>query len=560
MIDKTEIANVPSKPGVYFWKDKNDQIIYVGKAKNLKARMKQYFDPQMLNSYKTPKMLQEIASFEITVLNTEKEALMFERQSILKYKPFYNVLYPSQTSFPYLCIKKTKHELVIKIVSKYKKTKDTIFYGPLVSNISYKPLEKYLIHLLLSKDGMIVKKQSQEFINEGFELAKKLMKFDRSFKKELDNKILEAIDNRQYDLAKEYNDVLQLITKKDDTQNIELKTNQNFDVIGFFEQDSILFITIMNYRSSALINKTDFASEIKISKETSINEFLNHYYHFNELPDFILFPENYIFKELDLINLIKTQLTKQYRTLVDIANDNARSNLQAKIQNFITKQKNLETTIERLSSILGTSAKRLVIFDNSFLKGTDEVVGEACVYINGLLSKALSRAFILKKNNSRNADVEYMYQNAETFLSEYHKLVDLIIVDGNQNQINEVKRVCQKYNLNKPIFGLIKNDKHRTKVLVDINNQEINIPYEDVFNFLGSIQIEVDKYAKNYFNKRHRSKMFNNPLKNINGIGEKTINKLLDFFGTYNNIIEASLEELSKVISLKLAKKIKENF
>lgn len=560
MIEKKEIVNVSTKPGVYFWKDKNDQVIYVGKAKNLKLRMSQYFDPKMLNSYKTPKMLKEIASFEITVLNTEKEALMFERNSIIKYQPFYNVLYPSQSTFPYLCIRKTKNELTIKIVSKYKKSKDTIYYGPLVSNVSYKPLEKYLIHLLLSKEGIIIKKQTKDFIEEKFELAKKIMKFDKNFKKELDSKIIEAISNRQYDLAKEYNEILKLISKKDDYQNIELKTNQNFDVFGFYEKDSILFISIMNYRSSSLINKLDFACEIKTSKESTINEFLNQHYYSNNVPDFILIPNEYLSFNLDVLNLVKKNITKQFQILIDIANENAKNEIDKKITKFIKKEKDLQKTIENLSLILNSNAKRLVIFDNSFLKGTEDVVGQACVYINGKLVTSLSRSFKLQKNKNRNADVEYIHQNAEKFLSNYHKLIDVIIVDGNANQIKEVQKVIKKLNINKKIFGLIKNLKHNTDQLIDENGKKIEILNEDVFNFLTHIQIEVDKYAKTYFNKRHRLKLLNNPLKNIDGIGEKTINKLLDKFETYNNIIEASIEDLSKIISVKLAKKIKSYF
>lgn len=559
MIDKELIKNISTKPGVYFWKDKDDNIIYVGKAKNLKARMKQYFDPNMKNSYKTQKMLEETSSFETFVFETETEALIFERSCIAKYKPKCNVVLPTQATFPYICVEKNKNNLQISLKNKYKKNPNAIYYGPLVKGKEYKELIKYLIHLLKSKDGLIINKMSEEEVNNAFLKAKKILKFDTDFKNQLQNKIHFWAENMEYLLAKQYKQIYELIYNKQNQQNLVLKTSKDLDVFGFYVTKDKIFISILHYRAANLINKSDFWFNLNSLLEDFISHFIEEYYAKNFIPEHIILPSEYqnLFINEELKKHLVFKNNKIYQNMLDIAYENAKNDLENKIAK-LEKDNQLEQTIEKLSKILEHDANKFVIFDNSFMANTNEIVGAAFLYENGKLLKNHSRSFILKKEKSNEADLYYMYQNAYKFLKNNSDLVNIIFVDGGIYQIKSIEKALFELEINKPVFGLIKNNKHSFATLINAQNQQIEINDFDVFNFLTKIQFQVDKYAKNWFNKRHFKSIVNNSLENIEGIGKKTINKLLEHFLTYENIYLASQDELEKIVSKKIAKKIKQ--
>ncbi|TPR53259.1 GIY-YIG nuclease family protein [Metamycoplasma neophronis] len=562
MIDKSLIQDVPSSPGVYLWKDAEGHVIYVGKAKNLKARMSQYFDKKMMNSYKTPKMLEKIASFSTIVLSSEREAFIQERKLIDYYRPFYNVLFPTQATFPYIRVKLlADSKLVIDIKNNYHKEKNAIYYGPLPNNKNFKPLLRYLNHLLLSEDGLIIKNHSPEFAKAKFEEAKEIMKFGLRFKKELDKKIDEAIENNMFEAAKFYNDILDLLNYNEQEQKIFIKSRKSIDVFGFFEAEGIMLVHVMSYREGTLLNQQDFTLEIKISIKDFINEFLNEFYANNSDVDEILIDQKYqdILEDDNDFNITFPSEQSSLESLVQLANENAKNNIKAKLDEFNSVNKRTLFAQQKLSSYLHCPSDRIVMFDNSFLKGTQEVIGGAAYFKEGVPFKKFYRFYNLDKNQLRNADVEYMRQTSLNYLKDLGKEIDVIIADGGMAQMHEIQYSMKQLNLNIPIFGLIKNEKHETDCLIDINGNIINITERDVFDLLARMQYEVDRFVKNMYNRKQNKTMLNNPLLNIPGIGPKTVEKLLAHFGSYAKIKEASEQELQKVTSAKIAKIIFEN-
>ncbi|TPE57278.1 excinuclease ABC subunit C [[Mycoplasma] falconis] len=560
MISKDLIKDVPNKPGVYLWKNKDNQIIYIGKAKNLKNRMSQYFDKKMFNSYKTPQMLENITSFETIITQSEREALIEERKLINKHKPFYNVLIPTQSSFPYIRIKPDIKELKIEIVNQYKTKKDAIYYGPLPNNKDFKPLIIYLKHLLLSKDGILIKNQSKEFIKEKFEEAKKIMKFGLIFKKDLEAKIEKANKALFFEQAKFYHSILDLLNYNKQEQNIFINSNKSIDVFAFYQVDEFMLIHILNYRDGALINQRDITLKIKTFDEFFIEEFLDQFYETNPEVDQIILDNKYDFLNFDFRENIVFANNTFEKSLIAKAYDNAKNNEAIKLEKFKDKYNKTILVNENLAAILGINTNRIVMFDNSFLKGTKEIIGGAVYFENGLPNKKYYRYYNLNFEMSRYADVEFIYHSALNYLKENSAIIDLIICDGGEQQIKEVNKVLTQLKLNIALYGLVKDDRHETKYLMDNDGNVIQIKDQDVFNYLAYIQTEADRFARSKYLKKHQQNMLNNPLLKIKGIGPKTLDKLLNHFKTYENIIKASFEELKEVANEKVAELIKQNF
>ncbi|WP_373435125.1 GIY-YIG nuclease family protein [Metamycoplasma equirhinis] len=556
MIEKELIKDVPTSPGVYLWKDKDGNVIYVGKAKNLKSRMLQYFDPKMQNSYKTPKMLQNIASFSTIVLSSDREAFIQERKLIQKYHPFYNVLFPSQSSFPYIRVKLNSNKLVIDLKNKYEQEKNAIYYGPLPNNKNFKPLIRYLNHLLLAKDGQIIKNQTKKFAEEQFYKAKEIMKFGLNFKKDLENKLDSAINSNMFEQAKFYNDILDLLNYNTQDQHIFIKSQKQIDVFGIYQATDFVLIHCMLYRERMLISEYDFTLEIRSTLENLINEFLSEFYSHNWIPDQILLSQEFPKNSLEFEDKIIFSQAGMINELISKAKENAENNASLKITEYKNMLFKTKIAQEKLAIYLKTKTENIIMFDNSFVHGTNEIIGGAIWFYAGKPYKKNYRFYNLDCNTLRNADVEYMRQTSFNYLKEFKDQIDVIFADGNIMQIQEIKNSMESLNINIPIFGLVKNEYHETKYLIDENDNEIIIDDPNVFNLLARMQTEVDRFAKTMHSKKHLKSMLNNPLLLIKGVGKKTIEKLLASFNTYQDILNATEEELCKVVSPKIAKLI----
>ncbi|WP_444705077.1 excinuclease ABC subunit UvrC [Mycoplasma sp. 332] len=560
MIDKELIKDVSTKPGVYFWKDKDGNVIYVGKAKNLKSRMSQYFDKNVHNSFKTSAMLKHIASFDTTVFDKESEALMFERASINRYKPKYNVMLPSHNNYPYICIIKKANSIDIQLKNEYKKRDDIIYYGPVVDGEKTRLLIKYLVHLLKTQEGLIIKKMTPVEVDKRFAKAKEIIKFNKEFKQELISKIRSASLQLDFRRAEELKKILDFINEKNNIQNIRLKTKKSIDVWGVYLYDNILFASILQYRYSLLNNRQDFQFCFEKNEEELVFEFIENFYKNNPIPDQIIIDDKY--KNQPFNKEIRNSIIKKNYSinskLLDLASANAKNDLSNKIKKIKDKTKSNDI-LQSLKNILNIDCSRFAIFDNSFQSATKEVVGRGMIFVDGINVKKFNRSYILCKNEDANSDYHYMYQNISKFFCDHSidEDINLIFVDGGEIQINAAIKALKKFHKNVPIFGLVKNNHHEFARLINDSGVEIKISDAKVFNFLSQIQYDVDKSAKAVYNKRHNKIITDSLLTKIKGVGPKIEQKLLEKFGSYQAIIDADILELSKIINTKIASEIK---
>ncbi|MGL5643724.1 MAG: GIY-YIG nuclease family protein, partial [Metamycoplasmataceae bacterium] len=283
------LNNVPELPGVYLWKDINKNIIYVGKAKNLKKRMTQYFNGT-INSFKTKKMVELITDFDFIICNNENEALLLERNLISKYKPFYNISLMDDRKYPYIniSIDKTGLSISVKFIVN-NENKNNLYYGPYINNGGSKIMLNFLRSECLYEKGLPVRKAGPEFWNKKFLLAKKILsKNNNDLISDLTQKMNYAADSEQYERASEYKDVIHFIKINKQVQVVEFKDNKNIDVLVGIIKENFLIFCIQFYRNGLLINSDIQTLEIKIDTTETIRQFVNQFYKNKQLPKKII--------------------------------------------------------------------------------------------------------------------------------------------------------------------------------------------------------------------------------------------------------------------------------
>ncbi|AWX69590.1 GIY-YIG nuclease family protein [[Mycoplasma] anseris] len=570
---KEFIKNIPEKPGVYFWLNKNDEIIYIGKAINLKNRISQYVFEKANNSFKTKEMLQQIADVKYEICASDAEAFIRERFLINQYKPKYNVLFPIQANFPYLSVSyKPNKGLQIKIVSNYQNKPHSAFFGPLVSNVSHNELITYLRRKLLLDDrGEIIVNKEPAFWKSKVKEAKKIFHFSKSFIKELEKEELKASNNLNFEYARFLNNILKFIAyNKNEQTNIEIK--QPLDILAIkqikYENRHFAICFIRFYLDNIYSN--DFFQITELTEEFEIKEFvftfLNQIYEKNRKPDLLLVNSEFQNLKIYLESLIKnvefyTDHHKYYDlafnletkadfTLKNDVNDFYKKQIKVKQEKFLKNQIILNDLRKHLKI---AKFKNFVIFDNSFFNNTNSAVSKADVYLDLELSKTHSRHFNLNAN--LNSDVFYIEEALKKFvlsINEGFPYLDAIFVDGSITQIAYAKKALANSKLrNLPIFGLIKNNKHEFETIINDKNQEIIFDYSATTCFLSKIQSLVDRHAKNKYHQRMKKIEFQNEFLYIKGIGEIKAKKLFQKYITYEEALKDNDTNLMKILNSK---------
>lgn len=558
-IENLKLNSLPNLCGIYIFK-LNNEILYIGKAKNIKKRVSQYFNGS-INSYKTPLLISKVNNIDYIVCSNEKEALLLEQELIKKNKPYYNVLLLDDKKYPYIVVELKSNKLEFKTKFFYKPSNNSYYYGPLPPNYGYKVIKNFLIRECLYENGLPIQSNDFNFWKTKFEYAKKIL--SSSNNKDIINKIkkqmLIASENEQYELATEFRNIIQYLSNKFETQSITFNIDKDFDVIVFKEYDDLLFVVIHYFKNGSFFMQEDYVLEIKIDFYQTVVDFLNYFYSNRNQPDFMI--TNIELDHDDLIfknNIILPKQGKYSRAI-----DNALKNIEANYKTKILEHKNKINSIEEINDFfkknINKDIKDFIMIDNSN-EANKNVVSVIIYYKNYLPHFNNYRKYILKNQVSRNSDVEYIKLGLEKYFSNNEEIPDLVIVDGAKQQLNEAKKVLKKMNLDLPVIGLVKNDKHQTDYLLNPKGDKVLIKNKNVFNFFSKIQEEVDSYAKRFYNKNKINSSLENVLFSIKGIGEKTEQKLLNHFKTYSNIYNAKEEELEKVISKTLAKKIIEKF
>ena len=573
---KDELKLVPNKPGSYQMYDKNDVVIYVGKAKNLKKRLSSYFRGKHYG--KTAKMISNIAYFKYIVTNTELESFILEINLIKKYDPKYNILLKDDKSYPYIeYSRKPYPSLKVVRYLKVKKHKDKLLFGPYVNAYAARrivnlinrlyPLKKcegmpkevclyYHIHECL---GYCTKNVSLDRIET---MEQEILSFLRGNEDVIKNKLKEKIEyyseNLNYELALELKKELDYMSIVLEKQKVELNPGENLDVINYAFINGFIAIEFLFVRNGKLVGNYTEIEPVTDEYLDEIEYYIALFYQKKEIPREIIIADE--LNEDNLSKVIETNFVKvskgQKRKLLLMAKENATINLNNNFKRIEQKQEKSSGANDELAELLGIGIKRIDVFDNSNLFGSFAVSGMV-VYEDGLPCKSKYRKYkvMVDKNDDYNTMKEVIYRRYYRALID-KDLPDLILVDGGINQIRAAKDVLNSLNLGIKVCGLVKNDKHRTNDLLDGDTLEI---YDidrtsNLFHYLTRMQDEVHRYTINYHRQIRSKGSISSILDNIPGIGNKRSKDLIKRFGSVKRMKEASLGELCEIIPEDIAK------
>ena len=576
---KNKLSLLPRKPGCYLMKDKTNTIIYVGKAKVLKNRVSSYFNSEKTG--KTKALVSNIVDFEYIVTETEKEAFLLEINLIKKYDPKYNIIFRDDKSYPYIMLTTSPYPKLEVVRPKKKIKKNARIFGPYPNSYAAKnivnmlnriyPMQKCkhfedklcLYYHIGECLGYCKKKIEKEKIEE---MIKEITSFlngnYNDIIKKLKDDMLDASNKLNFEKAKEIKDLLDYISKILEKQKIDLTDNVNRDIFNYYIKDDFISIQILHSRGGNLVERNSYIYELNSDKEDIINNFiLSFYENNNDLPKEILVPDdidNELFESILNIKVIKPTRGPK-KKLVMMAEENAKIGLDEKI-NLVKNDLNRSVKAnEELSKLLGINIHRIESFDNSHLFGTYTVSG-MIVFVDGKPSKKDYRKY--KIIGDAKDDFHLMQETIERrysrVINDNLAIPDLILSDGGLIQINATKEILDNLCLNIPVYGMKKNDKHKICALVDENGKEIPIEKNsDLFHFLEKISEEVHRFAISYHKDIRSKGSLSSILDNIPGIGEIRKKELIKKFKTINNIKEASIDELSKVVPIEVAKTLK---
>lgn len=581
---KEKLALVPNLPGSYQMKNKDGIIIYVGKAKNLKNRLKSYFTGTVTG--KTRLLVNDIATFEYIVTNSELESLILEITLIKKYNPKYNILLKDDKSYPYIELSNEKYP-VLKVVRNLnrKKNKDkNRYFGPYpcvsaarntveVINRIY-PLRKcnhigkdvclyYHIGECLGycKENVIDKAELDKMKNEiiSFLNGNKAVIVDK-----LKEKMQKASDELNFERALEYKRMLDDINVTLAKQTIDLNKNYNFDMFGYYKNNNYLSVQVFFIREGILFGHHFDIFTIVEDKEEEIIEYIIKFYEKgNVIPKEIYVNENVDTELLNKYLSTKVLIPQKgdIKKLLNLANENAKTLLFEK-EEILKKDDSLrKNAIADLEKILKMkNVHRIEAFDNSHLFGTF-YVGGMIVFDDFVPNKSLYRKFKITSEvkDDLSAMKEVIYRRYYKVLMENLEKPDLIIVDGGETQVKVAKEIVDSLNLDIRVIGLKKDDKHRTNVIVDSDLKTLDVDSKsNLFLFLTKIQDEVHNYAISYHRNIKAKGLFSSVLDMANGIGEVRKKELLKKYGSLKKMKEAPLEELEEILGKKVAKEFYE--
>ena len=569
---REKLALVPTKPGSYQMKNKDGIIIYVGKAKNLKNRLKSYFTGTVTG--KTKMLVEDIDDFEYIVTSSELESLILEITLIKKYDPKYNIMLTDDKTYPYIELTKEKYPR-LRVVRNVKRRRNLNYlYGP-YPNVSAArktvnmlnrlyPLRKcehlkkelclyYHIHECL---GYCVKEVDPKVINEMSKEIVSFLKGDSSFIREKINKeMMAASEAMNYEKALELKTMLEDIDITLRRQKIDLNNNYNFDLVNYYVDKNYLSIQVFFIRNGLLVgrNKDIISSDLDIYEQV-VEYIIKFYEKHTVLPHELLVPE-----EIDgslLEEYLKVKVTSpkkgKLKKLLDLARDNAKEVLEAE-EEMLKKNDDLRLeAIDELKELLGTDkVSRMEAFDNSHLFGTF-YVGGMVVYEDFLPLKDEYRKYKISSDvkDDLGAMKEVIYRRYYKVLMEDLTPPDVIVMDGGFNQVKIAVDIIRSLGLNIRVIGLVKNDKHKTSSIIDEEGRVLNVKSDsNLFLFFSKIQEEVHRFAITYHRNIKAKGALSSVLDMVPGIGEVRKKELLKKFGSLKKMKEATVEELSEVVS-----------
>ncbi|WP_061329941.1 excinuclease ABC subunit UvrC [Clostridium botulinum] len=599
-----QLKNLPDKPGVYLMKNNLGEIIYVGKAKILKNRVRQYFQKSQKHSEKVKAMVKNIEEFEYIITDSEIEALILECNLIKKYRPKYNILLKDDKHYPF--IKVTLAEDFPRVVSTRKVTKDgSKYFGPYVDGSSVKdiielikktfpirtckknivegakairPCLNYQIGLCKAPCAQYIKKSEyREIIDDVIKLLSgKHLDIVENFKLNMEK----AAENLEFEKAAMLRDKINIIEKIGEKQKIILNNFDNEDYISLYSDGKDTCFQVFFLRNGKIVGREHFIIEdtFDTNSSTLISNFLKEFYGGTAyIPKTIYVPniedeallEQWLTLKKESKSTIKIPIKGEKKNILVLVEKNAKTTLENFKLKYLQEKALYDNVLKDLKNILRLQEEpiRIEAFDISNIQGFDSV-GSMIVFEKGRAKPSDYRRF--KINTVKGADdyksmKEILTRRFQHGLSEIKSIQDrklefssgkfsvfpdLILMDGGKGQINIALEVLNTFNIDIPVCGMVKDNKHRTRGLI-YNGEEIIInKYGSVMKFITRVQDEVHRFAISYHRSLRGKNSFHSLLDDIPNIGEKRKKDLLFNFKSIDNIKKATYEELLSIPSM----------
>ncbi len=577
---KSKANNLPQTPGVYIMKDKSGKVIYIGKGKALKNRVTQYFGSGTNHTSKVRKMVSGVDSFEYILCDTEYEALMLESSLIKQHMPKYNVLLKDDKGYHYI---KITNEPWPKIQAVMQKTDDGAAYlGPYYSfyvvretvaealkifklpscsrsfDKHSKPCLNFHIGLCNAPcKGTVSKEEYLETVSAAVDFIKN-GGADTDNITLLSNKMESAAEALDFELAARLRDRIRAIEKSREKQKIISSTHKMQDVFAVATSGESAAVVVLIFREGRLSDKKVFYIEGVFDKNEVYSEILCSYYSSNKIPSEIAvdfdFEDRKIVSELfsetinKNVNITVPQRGRQ-KKLVEMCQANAAEAISKKTERT-GKEMNALNELAHLLS-MPRAPKRIEAYDISNTAGSENVAS-MIVFINGRPEKSLYRKFKIKTFLGQD-DFRSMNEVLDRRFNEYEKgedesfkeMPDLVFLDGGKGQISSVRPIWEKYGLSVPLFGMVKDSKHRTSHICDSENDIQLKQTRNTFTLVTAIQDEVHRAAVSYHKQRRKISTLQLEMTKIGGVGEATVKKLLKKFKSVSAIKKLSVEELT---------------
>ena len=574
---KAKLANLPDEPGSYQMKDKNGEIIYVGKAKNLHNRVNQYFTGA--HDFKTTKLVSNIDDFDFIVTRSEKEALILEINLIKKYRPKYNIMFIDDSSYPYIKLTKEKYPRLM-IARDMKKDRNARYFGPFPDATAARNTLKILQTLypfrkctklpdkvcLYYHMGQCLGPCEYEISPEEYEkMSDGVTSFlngdTKEITKELNRKMLEASENLEFEKAAQYHEMITSIERVIDRQLIETDKKGTRDVFAWYEDRGYLAITGFLVRNGTVLNKEFRLKPLYGDAAEEFQSFLLQFYEDHPKPkELVLSAECESFQQdlQDTLGMAVFIPKKGYRQkLIDMCIENAKQQLNLKFDAAEQQNSMTENAVKQLSELAGRPMRRVELFDNSHISG-QFTVASCVVYEDGVPDR---KSYRLYKLHTGNSDVDSMkevvYRRYFRLLKENGRMPDGILVDGGRTQNEAAKEIIDSLGIDIKIMGLVKDDRHNTNALMDTDFRTFDIDRDSgLFFLLTRMQDEVHRRAISYHRKLRSKAQTKSILDEVEGVGPKRKQKLLKAFGNFTNLKNADVEAIAEVVPMETAEKV----
>ena len=582
---KEKALSLPYEPGVYIMRDQTDKVIYVGKAKKLKNRVSQYFQDTASHTPKTRIMVSKIHHFDVIVAASEFEALVLECSLIKRYMPKYNILLKDDKGYPYLRLDMREIYPRITMVSRLSDD-GAEYFGPFGGrSVTHDVMEALRLtlklpgcHLQFPRDvgkgrpclnyhmnqcaGWCQEGKSCTEYRQTMTQARELLRGNyKSVADEIRGQMLGAAENLEFELAASLRDRLQAVENLGQKQLVTAGTLADTDVIGYGETEAKACFAVLHFSGGNLLDKEYEVFPKPDEKTEAVSSLMKQFYLSRGLvPKRVLLP--FALEDADLFSqLLEQQLGRLPKLLVPQRGDNVRlvelacKNAQEEAERVTGKDERVNATLTLLGKMLMMAPPlRIESFDISNISGTD-IVASMVVFQAGRPHKSGYKRFKVEGLDNQD-DYASMYQVVKRRFAHYQEgdkgfeeAPNLILIDGGVNHANTAVHALRDLGLEFPVFGMVKDDRHRTRALVTPEGQEIRIDNNQaVFSLIGNIQEETHRFAITYHRQLRSKRLRYSELDAIPGIGPKRKQELLRQFKSIQSIRQATLPELERLL------------